>query len=43
MLFHLPSLVQRQRSGLFQKARGEPNLANVMHEPAEMREILVFF
>src|SRR3954470_17350544 len=43
MLFHLPSLVQRERTRLFEKARRKPNLANVMHEPAEMCEVLIFF
>ena len=43
VLLHLPPLIQRQRSSLFEKAWGQADLADVMHQPAEMNELLLLF
>jgi hypothetical protein len=40
--FHLTPFGRRERSCLLQKARGEPDLADVMHEPSKVGELLLF-
>src|SRR2546427_8808522 len=43
MLFHLATFLKRERSRLLKESRGAPNLSNVVYQPAEMDERLVFF
>ena len=40
VLFHLPSLIQRQRASLFEKAGWKPDLPNVVNQAAKMRHSL---
>ena len=41
VLLHLPALLERQRPGLLEQARGEPDLADVVYEAAEVDELLL--
>jgi hypothetical protein len=41
MLLHLSPFLQGKRAGLLEEAGREPNLSDVMDEPAEMHQLLV--
>jgi len=41
VLFHLPSLLQRKGTRLFEQAHGEPDLSDVVDETAKMYEVLL--
>ena len=41
VLLHLPTLLESQWTGLLEQASGKPDLANVVHEAAEVDEFLV--
>ncbi len=40
VLLHLPTLVERERTGLLEETGREPDLADVVHEPAQVRVLL---
>ena len=42
MLFHDATLLERERPGLLEQAGWQADLANVMHEPREVRYVLLF-
>jgi len=41
VLFHLPSLIQREGTRLLQETHGQPDLPDVMDETAKMHELLL--
>src|SRR5438067_2536281 len=41
VLFHLAALIKGERSGLLEKTRGEPDLPNIVHQAAEVSQLLI--